>query len=114
MDRDALIRLRDAVKAERLTTAMCEAAWPVRHEHRDEDPAYHAISAYMGYLDAAFALHEAALPGWDWSVGNPGNVTVWRPGDDKDFAPYHDADSDTAARAWLLAIIEALIAETPE
>ena len=114
MNREALIALRDAVKAERLTVAMCEDAWPERHEHSDDDPAYHALEAYHGSLDAALALHEAVLPGWAAVCDTTGLATVWFAGVEGD-APYHDGESvNNPARAWLLAILEALIAETPE
>lgn len=76
---------------------------------------YHnALNAYNGSLDAAKALHEAVLPGWRvcgmhqkykslrWSVSldalNDPECKVVEM-------------SDTPARAWLIAIIKALIAE---
>lgn len=111
-DLAALRALHDAVKHERLTTAMCEAFFQPRHEHWDEDPAYHMVSAQMGSLDAAHALHKAVLPGWDFSVGaGPiqgvngfAYLTGWQQGET-------DAEADTPARAWLLAILAAIIAQ---
>ena len=74
--------------------------------------------AYHGSLDAAKALHEAALPGWEWWLnsmnywdGGEGPTCILRIG-----APMVDlrvasARSDTPARAWLIAIIRAMLAE---
>ena len=60
--------------------------------------------AYYGSLDAAKALHEALLPGWEWHLG-PSNAKVY---------PYNGSPlkswsgmSDSPARAWLLAILKA-------
>jgi hypothetical protein len=74
-----------------------------------------AHDAYKGSLDAALRLHEAVLPGWDatLSIGachvslsesigsNP--VRGWYPGP--------ECSADTPARAWLLAVLSALIAQ---
>lgn len=70
----------------------------------------HVLGAYRGSLDAAKALHEAVLPGWIWWAGN-GGASVISPDDFLDHTsdPYTGHD-DIAARAWLLAIIHALIA----
>ena len=70
-----------------------------------------AWKAYNGSLDAAMALHEVVLPGWEWHLG-PSNAKVY---------PYNGSPlkswsgmSDNPARAWLLAILRALAAgETP-
>lgn len=69
-------------------------------------------SAFLGSLDAAHALHKAVLPGWDFSVGaGPiqgvngfAYLTGWQQGET-------DAEADTPARAWLLAILAAIIAQ---
>ena len=65
--------------------------------------------AYNGSLDAAKALHEAVLPGWTWVMG-PAATHLWRDEDygDPFCAPYEGV-ADNPARAWLLAILEALI-----
>ena len=63
-------------------------------------------------LDAAKALHEALLPGWYYNIA-PGFAHVF---------PHHDNGDqeaqtglhDTPSRAWLLAILEALIAQEPD
>jgi hypothetical protein len=67
--------------------------------------------AYSGSLDAAKALHEAVLQGWAWSlyeedsgeflsiVSKGYNVKIYQ-------ANWHT----DPARAWLIAILKALIA----
>lgn len=67
-----------------------------------------AFNAFHGSLDAAKALHEAVLPGWEYGydgsiawVKMPGLRTSYR----------HDAMNGHTARAWLIAIIKALIAQ---
>lgn len=69
-------------------------------------------AAYHGSLDAAKALHEVVLPGWDWECMNAGWDFAVSKGDPcrGNYACF-DACSPTPARAWLLAIIRALIAE---
>ncbi len=80
-----------------------------------------AMNAYLGSLDAAHALHKAVLQGW--VVENIGNACIdgsggWRV---RIVAPDYletfmcgDGHSETPARAWLLAIISALIAQEAE
>jgi len=68
--------------------------------------------AFSGSLDAAKALHEALLPGWGWHCGVYG-ARVWEyPGDE--WHPERRSDvemPENPARAWLLAILTALIAK---
>lgn len=79
------------------------------------DDAVNVDLAYACSINAARALHDAVLP--DWFVARlmedpegkgwmchlePRNA----PGSD-----WVDADSDNPARAWLIAILKALIAE---
>jgi hypothetical protein len=88
------------------------------------------LSAHDGSLDAAKALHDALLPGWDWvarndEVGGFANVMTC------DFDAYssvyvdgieeikgqvisgqsHPVFSLSPARAWLLAILKAYEAQ---
>tara|TARA_R100000084_G_C4655255_1_gene152413 strand:- start:2797 stop:3150 length:354 start_codon:yes stop_codon:yes gene_type:complete len=67
-------------------------------------------NAYKGSLDAAKALHEAVLPewGWVWSNRGKGHVT---PNSGKYSRLAQTAENDDPARAWLLAILKALIAQ---
>jgi hypothetical protein len=69
--------------------------------------------ASSGSLDAAKALHEAVLPGWGFGVTNVDcdmgvAAFVSRPNNHDDG---FEASNPCPARAWLIAIIEALIAE---
>lgn len=70
--------------------------------------AENAKMAYRGSLDAAQALHDAVLPGWEYGydgaiawVKMPGLRTSYR---------YDDRNGYTA-RAWLIAILKALISQ---
>lgn len=99
---DALTRLADAVETGTATDADFDATWPraMNGEH------HYAKTAFHGSLDAAKALHEAVLPGWDWSVDNIGR---------SQFCAYvYDGSKSIGAfkpdpaRAWLLAIIRAM------
>ena len=67
--------------------------------------------AFSGSLDAAKALHEAVLPGWEWRLRD-NRAWVWT-----GVLVYGGEEVETAefcglpARAWLLAILDALIAK---
>ena len=69
------------------------------------------FDAYNGSLDAAQSLHEAVLPEWQWyRQGFVMYVTDDHTGWGS--KPHFSARDDTnPARAWLIAIIKALIAE---
>jgi hypothetical protein len=63
--------------------------------------------AFSGSLDAAKELHETALPGWRWFLDCNGRAYVWRRfGDTRPRIAY---SAHNPARAWLLAILDALI-----
>jgi len=84
--------------------------WPSRGaylipgEFRPADPGL----AFQGSLDAAKALHEAVLPGWDWGCHLEGldgfGASVHLKGEE--FVIQGGAQS--SARAWLLVILHAL------
>jgi hypothetical protein len=98
---------------------MVEAGWPPDTDTPYMPPfraafehgwrARVAWDANQGSLDAAKALHEAVLPGWEW--GRNGETgTMWvrlRIGWDA----YFTTKCADPARAWLIAIIRAKIAE---
>ncbi len=123
MNRDALIRLRDAVKAGEWDQSAAWKSFGISKTNRAE-------RAHHGSLDAAKALHEAVLPGWavdDMSqngnlAGHPWGIRLahWnttRPDKNQHVSAgwgNDDLPSNNPARAWLLAVLEALIAETPE
>ena len=73
----------------------------------DEGLCTDAERAFGGSLDAAKALHDAVLPGWDYILGNTCNsLTIHAR-----VGPHEEEFSDNLARAWLLAILRALIAQ---
>lgn len=67
----------------------------------------HMLNAYNGSLDAAKALHEALLPGWDIQIctyeDDSFEASVAKPLCVKSF----DSVNHYMARAWLLAILKA-------
>lgn len=80
-------------------------------------PSLHVEKAMCGSLDAAKALMEAVLPWWSWRVAEAYGPNTdayrtlwvsrpesWRTGHTADALKHGDA------RAWLLAILRAMIA----
>tara|TARA_R110000823_G_C15774169_1_gene484392 strand:- start:85 stop:411 length:327 start_codon:yes stop_codon:yes gene_type:complete len=72
-----------------------------------------AHHAYNGSLDAAKALHDAVLPCCSWSVAKHDRAYVSCMTDPDDILTWieESAQSANPARAWLIAIIKALIAK---
>ncbi|QLB38278.1 hypothetical protein phiGT1_66 [Sulfitobacter phage phiGT1] len=105
--KQALQDLRDKVAA-----GTCDhGSFIVMDKPVDGIRAHHA---YDGSLDAAKALHDAVLPGWDIQMGtcedDSFEASVAYPLRVKTY----DGIASSLARAWLLAILDALIAkETP-
>lgn len=114
----ALRELRERVAA---------GEWPADFLAVDSETALRAVTtaslyaAFSGSLDAAKTLHEALLPGWGWlkpaAAWKPNSVAVtcpvWREGDPEDpdagGYPWFAGEDSIPARAWLLAILDALI-----
>ena len=76
------------------------------------------MRAYNGSLDAALALHNAVLPDAGWDVYRTSKYPGMIPGSSRhEFAAKvgwgttHRGEADNPARAWLCAIIQALIAK---
>ena len=67
--------------------------------------------AYFGSLDAAKALHEAVLPGYKLSMNGPDIEGGWHVYASQGVPPATYACHPDLARAWLIAIIRAKIAE---
>jgi hypothetical protein len=68
--------------------------------------------SFRGSLDAAKALHEAVLGGWGWAVAERQGYVEASVRKNSLFASeYYGSIADNPARAWLLAILEALIAQ---
>jgi hypothetical protein len=104
----ALIALLERVEAGHLT-ASCLPDSMVKNWQQIMD-------AYHGSLDAAKALHDAVLPGWEYGISQNAEepepaayVAKW---DAKLAGDGFAAVSYDPARAWLIAIIRALIADT--
>ena len=70
--------------------------------------AMYAWKANQGSLDAAMALHDAVLPGWGWYLDDCGSVSVYFGENGLEFGA---RNTGNPARAWICAILQALIAE---
>lgn len=75
-------------------------------ERTQTSPYWHATTAYEGSLDAAKALHEAVLPGWEWTFYYDGERGVQHRGTGN----FYVSNDTIPSRAWLIAILRALIA----
>lgn len=111
---EALIELRDKVKAGDYAgfrranrAAFSTPCQDMDLQLREE----HCLHAYKGSLDAAKALHEAVLPGWGWQVFALTDCDYVAVLDGPEFSTPEIEAPYTPARAWLLAILEALIAQ---
>lgn len=112
----ALQRLLDAVEAGTDVENHHAAAFPSENAY-GKCTWHDSLKASRGSLDAAKALHDALLPGWINRMnlcGQGAGVSVchvelsdW----ETDFAICVDnAPVDNPARAWLLALIRAVMA----
>jgi len=73
--------------------------------------AANLYAVFAGSLDAAKALHEAVLPGWSFAVASHSpRATLHPPKFNLPHIKAVHAEAANPARAWLSAIIEALIA----
>ncbi|MFN3169255.1 MAG: hypothetical protein ACE37E_01020 [Hyphomicrobiales bacterium] len=75
-----------------------------------EFEAHHALNAFDGSLDAAKALHEAMLPGWDIQLTTYDDVNFEASVSEPLAVKTFDGISIVMSRAWLLAIIRAALA----
>jgi hypothetical protein len=111
----ALKDLKAKVEAGEAQDADFANVWPATAK-RDWGTNWLALKAYQGSLDAALRLHEAVLPDKGWGVeyvakypnltaaGSSHRAVVG-------WGTLHKGFADTPARAWLLAILSALIAQ---
>ena len=104
-------------------TILCQKAFP-KPDNFDGSRKSYAESATQlailawrnGSLDAAKALHEAVLPEWAWTKGfsivDAGStfITVFLEHEDDNKWEVFFGANDNSARAWLIAILKALIA----
>lgn len=95
-----LDKLIAAVEADADEIDMFPAIQDMQHRHW-------FAAAHAGSLDAAMRLHEALLPGWEWTIDAGDGAAVENRGD---FGSVYSADASVGspARAWLLAILLAL------
>jgi hypothetical protein len=98
--RDDLIALLAKVKAETVLGKF----GPIMRGHWDFDTQFSAMKAYKGSLDAAKALHDVVLPGWGFVIDDGRSLVVR-------VDVVFSAKASTPARAWLIAILRALIAQ---
>ena len=119
---DLLAKVEEGVKYETMGhTQMCQRAFPKPKDFDGSREAYAKSDAQMailawrnGSLNAAKALHDAVLPGRDWILTNQashadepeGPMAAIHNGEDDPF----EGSGDDPARAWLIAILRALIA----
>jgi len=115
--KQALEALRDKVKAGKFRPTWSELnnAGIAMNSH-GQNRAGFAWDAYNGSLDAAKALHDAVLPVWRVShAWGSGDKWVWNlTKSNPDQPDYSAGECENPARAWILAILEALISETPK
>ena len=65
--------------------------------------------AYNGSFDASLALHNAVLPGWPYTINENGAWTDSKRGLRQ--LGFRATSKDNPARAWLCAILKALIGQ---
>ena len=105
-------------------TMMCQRAFPKPDDFDGSRESYSNSAAQMAILawrnddlNAAKALHDAGLPGWDYILTNAGEHGGESPGPmaavgERDALERGDepfkASTNILARAWLLSILRAL------
>lgn len=106
-DKKKLIELRDKVKAGE-DFKMGE----IPDSLQSDDWGMTFAAAYNGSLDASRALHDAVLPGYGWAVTDrSARIWVINSGFSVAATAPVPVTYNNPARAWLIAILEALISE---
>lgn len=110
----ALQELLAKVEAGTVSHVGKKAKWP-DFDFEGKGYGYHVNAnmalAYNGSLDAAKSLHEAVLHGWDVSMGT-GHAGTFEAGvATGSRIEIFNGTSGVMSRAWLIAIIKALIAQ---
>lgn len=121
-DVDALRKLLEAVEAGTDFTGhdLNIALAAIRHhapaDRTDMELAVWTRDAQRGSFDAAMRLHDALLPGWHGQIYTWGLARLWRPEWTFDDAMRDaiEGNAEAPARAWLIAILKAKIAETTD
>jgi hypothetical protein len=106
---EALIALREVVEAGRDDLDVLGATTQSEIMFGHSGNYVYVIDAYRGSIDAARKLHQAVLPGWEWEIASSDAAAVFK--GDVLRGPAELAAATCPARAWLLAILSALIAQ---
>jgi hypothetical protein len=80
----------------------------IRAVFQNEEYDSNFFGAYDGDVTAAISLCEALLPGWMWNLESGADAIVWTQ-DDPSIQAHGFAD--TPARALLIALLRALVAQ---
>lgn len=110
MDLQALKELHAAVKAGKLNPQDYGRLPNELYVIGGFDDMRNAFSAYGGDLNAAHALHDALLPEWTYGLCSDAYNEKYAFVSDGDFETDEEY-SECHARAWLLAILSALISQ---
>lgn len=115
MNREALIALKEKVEAGTFPADVSARILGLSEvAERGGLPVIKEMyRSFSGSLDAAKALHDAVLPGWWWSIEpelDDGRVFALVGTASCIKSPFF-GESTNPARAWLLAILSALIAQ---
>jgi len=126
---ELLAKVKGGIKYETMGhTRMCQRAFPKPDNFDGSRQAYaeaeaqRAVLAWRnGDMNAALALHNAVLPDAGWEVYRTSKYPGMIPGSSRhEFAAKvgwgttHMGEADNPARAWLCAIMKALISECDE
>ena len=110
VDRKNLAALIEAVEGGTWVQDAALATFPIiDYDNSESEPGVLVQRAHRGSLDAAKALHEALLPGWEWDVASSDAAAVFR--GNALHGPAELAAAANPARAWLLAVLKAIAAE---
>ena len=114
--KEAILALRDAVTVGDIDTLPDNCFRRAFAGYPTAGIGFNFSEAHEGSLDAALALHEAVVPDWTWQVDYTPEVLLMPPKSVRHLGwAYGDGmSSGYASRAWLLAILEALIMEADE
>lgn len=107
---DALIEAVEAGSLPEEDWRLMHDIWSPRNWH---EIGHNVRYSMHGSLDAAKALHEALLPGWEWGVTlnsdepTPAAYVAKWGAPEGSMGDGFEAQADNPARAWLLAVLKA-------
>ena len=96
-----LLKLAERVEADKWVEDDSWALYNILSKRQRNSTQKLMYQALKGSLDAAKALHDAVLPGWEWEMGRL-STWVYEVGNE----PYIGKASNPAA-AWVAAILRA-------